>query len=349
MNIFTNNYMSDDFESTFVGRESELQTLFIEITKSNLPIIITGKRGIGKTALLEMFRRRFSQKLQLDLHNIFNVSGHNYQEIDKIYEDYLNKKNGKALIFVDNAEILPENKFIDYVESSLKSPNIRIILSTNKLYPQISNKCFILKLNSPSLKDVLKKRLEYFKGDIESKTKVNSFIAEFIDKFNDRNKTPRELLIEVNEFIHSHPESQTYLSGANVKYDSKNLVFEINIDYVGIIIGILLFIYSQITSNMSETKIVKEINQTKHTIENLISDLHRQDNENNNKYYANRNVNLRNKPTSQNSKVLEVIPINKVVYFVKSSVDWHYVYYDNFIDNNRIYGWIYSKYLTKIK
>ena len=80
---------------------------------ANLPIIVEGEAGVGKTALL----RHMSEKIFNYKFLIFNINAGTTEEqllknLDKIKEETEKIENGKLCVFFDEFNTLPELGYI---------------------------------------------------------------------------------------------------------------------------------------------------------------------------------------------------------------------------------------------
>lgn len=69
--------------------------------------------------------------------------------------------------------------------------------------------------------------------------------------------------------------------------------------------------------------------------------------ENENLFFVNRRVNLRDRPNTKNSIVLRVLEVNALVTLINKKDGWMYIKYSDYVDNLEQYGWVYEKYLSK--
>ena len=334
------NLVYDAIDSNFVGRDEELFTLFNRISESTKPIIITGQHGIGKTALLQIFRKRFAKKF--DSVKMFSCLNNSSEEIDEILQKNRERNDVNNILIMDQAQELPKTKFIKYVKDGFKKYKTRIIFSTSIIYPEIVEKSYILKLSSLPISDMVKVGMKYFQRG--SSKNLKHLISDFIDSIDGQQKTPREIILSLNEFLAKNPEYNNYVPDKSIKQGKQYISYEINI--IGFIISILLFVYSQKSSSHSEERIINKINSNKDAVTTLISESYKKMSLIP-KYYVNRNAKMRNKPNSS-SKILEVITKNKILNLVKNERGWYYVYYEDYVESNRKYGWVYCKYLSII-
>ncbi len=117
--------------------------------------------------------------------------------------------------------------------------------------------------------------------------------------------------------------------------------------YLSLIISLALFVYSLRLNQESEARIISEINGT---YQDTISRLEEIETNKTEIYcIVTHSVNLREKPTSKNSKVLSVLSPNLVTKLIDREGDWLEIeYFDHTIEANRS-GWCYRRYLKRIK
>lgn len=114
--------------------------------------------------------------------------------------------------------------------------------------------------------------------------------------------------------------------------------------YITLIFSLILFVTSQYTANLSEKRVSGQIQHLEEVIATLPSTLMPQ-NDDSTYYVVVRFVNLRDKPTTKNSKVLEVLYPNLKVRLVERKGKWILVEYYDHVHDSYSRGWVFKKYL----
>ena len=252
-------------KSNLIGHNSHLNN-FISLYKNNkLPtkILLSGKRGIGKSLLVKHFlygiNNEKSAKLLIDNQthtNVLNINKKNEKkhiEIDQIREiikfvNHSSFNNKSRFIIIDDVEYLNVNSS-NALLKTLEEPNYNVH--------------FFLIFNSEmSILDTIKSRCLVHKVDLgieDTKLIVNSHFDEKIyDIINDslRNyySTPRFLISLINYLN----ENELSISGTNIRklviniidnkhYTKHNFV----IDYLNYIIELFFYNHISITKKIS--------------------------------------------------------------------------------------------------
>jgi hypothetical protein len=114
--------------------------------------------------------------------------------------------------------------------------------------------------------------------------------------------------------------------------------------YLNFIIAFIFFLYSMHLSKQSELKITELIRATQSIIIERLNEFNEQDKKET-YYLVQRAVNLRTKPTTKNSDVINVLYPNQIVRLVERKGKWIKVEYYNHILDIHENGWCYKKYL----
>lgn len=121
----------------------------------------------------------------------------------------------------------------------------------------------------------------------------------------------------------------------------------INFDgMVGILLSIIMFIYSTYSSIETEKKILNSINEFQTNVIKYLEALKPQNDEA--IYYViKRPVNLRVRPTTK-SEIIRVLFPNQKVELIKTKGRWIYVEYFDYLYGIPRMGWVYKKYTKRI-
>src|SRR5678815_1355557 len=97
------------FDPTFVGRETELQWLDARVfgeARAQLPIMITGTGGVGKTALMQ----QFVSTRRLPVETIWLTAQRNLHKTTRNVYEHIGQDHQPAskLAIIDDAERLPK-------------------------------------------------------------------------------------------------------------------------------------------------------------------------------------------------------------------------------------------------
>ena len=114
--------------------------------------------------------------------------------------------------------------------------------------------------------------------------------------------------------------------------------------WISILFCLILFIASQNSANMSEQRIQSHMNK----IERLILELPRKlmyEHDSSTYYVVIRFVNLRSKPSTKKSEILEVLYPNLKVRLIERKSKWIFIEYYNHIADGYKRGWVSKKYL----
>jgi KaiC/GvpD/RAD55 family RecA-like ATPase len=338
------------FEAYFVDRQEELNLLSNAVLEKNKFVWIYGRAGAGKTALLYQFARKYKEHFNANRTDITSVYARNFIEVkQKIHEALEKVEHQNTLLLIDESEQLTDQQIDEIISIKRQSDRLKLIFSS-RTKPQIKShyfhrNCHFLSLKSPDLFSVLQKRIQILK-DTDLKSKARTVFDEYLNTAQHSDKTTREVLNELNQLIHNYPDAGSYVKSntISVKKDEVGNVFEIKIDYVGIIFSLILFLVSQFSANRSEKYISDKIDNVKNAIESVVS-IYKSENEN--LFFVNRRVNLREKPNTKNSTVLRILEVNALVTLINKKDGWVYVKYSDYSNNLEQYGWVYEKYLSR--
>ena len=154
--------LEDDLASTFVGRKEELERLAHAFFIDNLKVAaVTGKAGVGKTALIIMFARQFKDKFP---GGVFKVNITPVGRTDEVALRIIPDTDQLSLLITEELGNL--HNFV--VESTLKAilekrPSTRIIFTSQKSIIQIPTVGLVLKLSNLSkeeMTELIEKRLQ---------------------------------------------------------------------------------------------------------------------------------------------------------------------------------------------
>lgn len=338
------------FDAYVVDRQDELNLLSKVVLEKDKFVWIYGRAGTGKTTLLYQFARKYKDHFQIHLTDISSVYARDYQQVKQRIHEALEKEDHLCtLLLIDESEQLTDQQIDEILNIKRQNDRLKLIFSS-RARPQIKSlkfqrNCHFLHLKSPDLFSVLQKRFQLLK-DTDLKSKARKVFDEYLNSAQHTGKTPREVLSELNRLVHKFPEAESYVNKEtiSVEKDESGNVFEIKIDYVGIIFALILFLVSQFSAHRSEKFISEKVENVKNTIESVVSVY---TSENEDLYFINRKVNFRIKPTIKKSIILRVLEPNTLVTLIKRQGDWMYVKYSDYVDNSEQYGWVYHTYLSK--
>lgn len=336
------------FEALFVGRQEELNTLSHTILQRGKFVWIHGGAGTGKTALLRMFSRQFKDFFKSHRTEINYIHARKYSDIkEKVQEASQKPVYDNTLLIIDDCEQLSQTELEEIVILIKAHENIKLIISSRKdPDPAFKTDCYVIKLKSPKVFDVLRKRFELI-ADKDKRDKAKQLVNEYIHNAKNLGKSPREAITEVTKLLHEVPETEKFVSKdviSTAKDETGNII-EIKVDFIGILFSLILFLITQFSTNLSERNVVGRIDKIGHTIETVVS-LYVAQTES--QYYVNRPVNFRNKPNTKNSNILKVLQPNTIVILIRRDGRWMYVKHSDYVENKDSYGWVYEKYLSKV-
>lgn len=340
------------FDAYVIDGQEELNTLSKAVLEKGKFVWIYGRAGTGKTTLLYQFARKYKDYFKRHFTDISSVYARDYQQVkQRIYEASEKEDHLCTLLLIDESEQLTNQQIDEIINIKRQNDRLKLVFSSRTI-PQIKSlefqrNCHIHHHKSPDLFSILQRRMQFLK-DTDLKNKARKVFDEYLNSAQHISKTPREVLSELNKLIHNFPEAESFVNKEtiSVEKDESGNIFEIKIDYVGIIFALILFLVSQFSANRSEKNILKQIENVKNTIESVVSVY---TTENENLYFVNRNVNFRTKPTIIKSIILRVLEANTLVTLIKKQGDWMFVKYSDYVDNSEQYGWIYYTYLSKRK
>lgn len=133
-----------NIESSFIGREKELNVLNTQISiKKNKVILITGVSGVGKTTLAHVYANKYTNQFPGGIYYLNTLD-------QKIIIN--NEEKGKKLIIWDNIEYFDENILFRSIEENDNNTNCVNILISRK---NIQNKHidYYLELNGLNFRD----------------------------------------------------------------------------------------------------------------------------------------------------------------------------------------------------
>lgn len=193
--------------------------------------------------------------------------------------------------------------------------------------------------------------LESMKQELALANKFNSsFLAERLvevhkltEEENDNKIIKHLKILETNIINHIK-----ILKPSKISYDGM----------LGIILTLLFFLYTQISQSKFEDKISNKLNSIKEITSQLtesqekiyrsVSELLVNEDRTNTFFIVQRCVNLRTKPSTKSDIIIKLFP-NQQVKLEKMKGKWLYISYFDFIDGVPKTGWVYKKYLKRIR
>jgi hypothetical protein len=117
--------------------------------------------------------------------------------------------------------------------------------------------------------------------------------------------------------------------------------------YLSLVLTLILFWLSQLSTTESEERLLNKIEELQTNISQQLSEYesHVIDET---FYVVERSVNLRTKPNTK-SVVLVVLHPNQKIRLIERKSKWIKVEYFNHIENGFVSGWVFKKYLKRIK
>lgn len=339
------------FEAWVVDRQDELNQLSHVVLEKSRFVWIYGGFGTGKTTLLRLFASRFHDFFANHRTEIKYVYARKYEEVKKTIDDAIAKPSyDNTLVMIDESEHLSQLQLKEIVEQWQKHSTLKLVFSSRNRPqtkdPEILSRCYVLHLKSPSIRAVLEQRLQLL-TDRDKRRKAKEIINEYVHTTEKATKTPREILLDINRLLNEYPDAKPFIPehAIDTTKDESGGLLEIKVDFIGILVALVLFIISQITSNRTEDNITNKIESVRTAVESVVS---LYTSERDTPFYVNRPANLRDAPTTRNSKVLLRLHANAVVFRIRSSENWMYVKYQDYVENADRYGWIYRAYLSEI-
>ena len=114
--------------------------------------------------------------------------------------------------------------------------------------------------------------------------------------------------------------------------------------YISLIFSLILLIITQSTANLSEHQISDKIQNLEQIITELPNAL-MLEHDDSTYYVVVRFVNLRDKPTTKKSKILEVLYPNLKVKLIERKGEWIFIEYYDYVNDLFKRGWVFKKYL----
>lgn len=111
-------------EEVFIDRAQELETLREWSTKPGSRVFLMGPAGIGKTALLYMFVRRFGDLFPC---GVVHLSPQDFADPAIEPYPYDLSTPGQRLVILDDADAIPEQVIIDLVRATKNSQTSLIV------------------------------------------------------------------------------------------------------------------------------------------------------------------------------------------------------------------------------
>jgi hypothetical protein len=339
------------YEALVVDRPEELDALSHAVLQRDKIIWIYGRVGTGKTTLLRLFLKRYANWFKKHRTDVEYVYGRDYEKV----KQELSKAAGKpeyenTLLIIDESEHLSKQQLDQIIELKKEKNNLKLIFSSRQkphsLDPEIKHNILALSITPPDLFKVLQKRFKLIK-DETTITHAREIFDEYLQNVKHTDKSPREVLNEINELFHKHPDIEASVAKEpiEIEQDESGNVVGIKADFIGIIFALVLFIISYLSAKQSEKNIVEKIDGVKSAVEHVVS-LYAS--ENDNLYFVNRPVNFRAEPSTKESNILKILQPNTLVSLVKREGKWMYVKYSDYVHETEKYGWVYEKYLSKI-
>lgn len=340
--IFANYFTNILFDTTisivtkfldfYVERKEAIQVVNLLQSNNNL-IVIRGKVGTGKTTILEYV----SRKLKDDYDEIIRINAHQ-PEAEQM--DFKDEKDKKKLYVIDNAEygsIKLLNKILKATKNSIRNQIIvsgRNVSSLGENIPIVE----VGKFNNYQLKTFVEKRLQNYDNTI-----VNSVYEIFL-KHNIEYLSTQEALSKFstvyNEILATN---QTVISTEDVKGKEKDSELS-KMNIFNIVLTIFLFIMSQRSGEISTEELKQEILTATETITTKIESSITPEG-----YYQSiRNLNIREFPSTNKSKIKYTISNGDLVRLVEKRGKWWFIQYDKFDTGEVFEGWVYSYYLIPL-
>lgn len=264
-----------------------------------------------------------SQVLQAQMKaNIDNISksSHIYPNVEESLKRIL--PNQDLLTRVDSIlqKLQPEQKFQSLIENAINKsfPNERWLLSFQKEIDRLTN-------NQKVMANIAQANLALA---------VESSYYDAVDEFN--NLTENKNLDFISALL-------KVIQSIIDKTSSLNIEF-----YLNIIITLALFVITTHDMDVIINNTLNRIDEIEIKIDSVLELMNNTDDKYI-YYVVERSVNVRNKPTTKKSKILQIIYPNQKVKLLMAKHKWIKIEYFDWITKQNKQGWVYKKYLRLIK
>lgn len=332
--------LSHSLEDVFINRAQELETLRDWCLKPGSTVSLVGPAGIGKTALLYMFVRRFSN---LFPGGVVHLSFKDFADSNLKQNLNVHSTSDQQLLIIDDADAIPKRAVIDIINTTENSPNTSLIVAGRRV--PITNRQLskTIQLSGLSMAALVQARLRLF-PEAPELDKVLRFIDGNPLLLSILSKNPRQALAFANKLFSSgHEPFQVSQPATQVTVSQTSP----NIDIISILIAIVLFLLSQISSNKSEERILDKIQNLHQTVYEMTA-------EQRSASFANPHVvkeflKLREEPTIRPDNVITILLPGQMVDLIEVSSGWAKVDLLETKQNKKVVGWVSSKYLIPVK
>ncbi|MCI9718736.1 SH3 domain-containing protein [Vibrio parahaemolyticus] len=115
--------------------------------------------------------------------------------------------------------------------------------------------------------------------------------------------------------------------------------------YLGMLLSLVMFIYSEYSSYLSEQQLIEQIQGLANQVQLLTDKL--EESQINTFFVVEKSLNLRSEPSLE-SEVLDVLPEKLKLVGLESSGKWLRVEYFDYLSNTMESGWVHSDYLQVV-
>jgi len=337
-------YENDILRPTFVGRKRELDYLANWLGSNNNVVFVTGKRGIGKTALIREFERKHDDFFTGGIFNLSATSGlHSvFETLNKYSFDEL-----PALVAIDDIEVLSSEETALLLDWVNQEKSIKLVLSGRRV-PDLRNidmyLNLVLELSGLDALSVIKAHISG--ADRKTEEQVINTLSNNAALFQGLISTPRQAIQLAQKIL-----KQDYVSPQQLEKEAEpnNIVIdetydrENQYDYFGYILAVVLYIMSSISSQETEEKLVEEIQQIEQEVAELV--IKKDSKGYKDAYIVTKFVNFRSQPTLNGNNIITVLAPNQQVVLLGIENGWAKAKYTDHVSEKTISGWVHSKYL----
>ena len=331
-------------ESFFVNRHQELELLTEYSKKPGTCIAVTGPVGIGKTALLRVFESKHSSRF---LGGVFHLSGREGLPEIQHHLDALKSSEHHSLVVVDDVEFLNASELRSIYETVVNRSFSTLILSGRLVSVSDIPNAKVITLAGLNAADLIKARLKLApeRADIDKALEIIEGNAALLQLLV---STPREIIQYLYDtFVpltaHVPEINEAHIQNIRVDIHQEK---DSGPDLISIVLSLILFIASYVSSLETEENIISEIHGLQEVIEAQLPPENNQSEIN--PHYATTFLNLRRSPEVRADNVVTVLAPNQTFSVLSVNRGWAEITYKDYVSSRALNGWVYSKYIRSV-